>query len=76
MSIDAVLAFRMDFLNELERIKFRLAQRQQFRGSDQTGPKQAEFVCIKCDVFATGHGSSLSCPSCGTSEWLEMWRIE
>ena len=68
--------FRMNFLDELERIKFRLAQRQQFRGShDEPGPKQAEFVCIKCSVFATGHGSSLSCPSCGTSEWLEMWRI-
>ena len=68
--------FKKGFLDELEKIKFRLAQRHEFRrGHDETGFEQSEFVCIRCDVFAVGHGSSLSCPSCGTADWLELWRF-
>ncbi len=68
--------FKTGFLDELEKIKFRLAQRHEFRrGHDETGFEQFELVCIQCDVFAVGHGSSLSCPSCGTADWLEAWRF-
>ena len=66
--------FGNDFLDELEKITFRLAQRAQFR--EGYGERSLMYlVCIRCDVIAVGHGSSLSCPSCGTATWLEAWYI-
>ena len=66
--------FRHEILDELEKITFRLAQRAQFR--EGYGERSLMYlVCIRCDVIAVGHGSSLSCPSCGTATWLEAWYI-
>lgn len=65
--------FRTDLLDELQKIAFRLAQCQEL--PEGHAERVSAFVCIRCDVFATGHGASLSCPSCGTADWLEAWFI-
>ena len=67
--------FGNDLLDELEKITFRLAQSPKLREGDGNRSPVREFVCIRCDVMAIGHGSSLSCPSCGTATWLEAWYI-
>ncbi len=67
--------FRNDFLDELERITFRLAQSPKLRKGDGNRSPVMEFVCIRCDVMAIEHGSYPSCPSCGTTKWLEAWYI-
>ena len=65
-------AFLQEFMNELERIAFRIRQPEKFRQADDAGAQQAYFVCIKCQIPIAAIDTSFDCPGCGSAEWIEM----
>lgn len=64
--------FQKGFVDELERINFRLGQPEKSLDRDDPAQQHLEFFCIKCGVFATGDGPGISCPSCHSLTWLEV----
>ena len=62
--------FRDAFLDELERIRFRLAHPPAATASP-SGNHRLSFYCMKCDAIAQGSGMALACPVCSGYDWLK-----
>ena len=69
--------FRDTFLNELERICFRLKHPPRAATISEDSHRLS-FYCIKCDAIAQGSGMKLVCPVCNDYDWLEAvtYRVE
>ena len=64
-----------EYLKELKRIVFRLTyrlERMEAGESGNTDPEKLQFFCIECNMPAPYLGpNNLTCPTCGSAEFLE-----
>lgn len=68
---------RDSFLDELERLRFRLGHPPAATTS-LPSKHRLSFYCMKCDAIAQGAGMVLVCPVCDRYDWLEAvtYRVE
>ena len=70
--------FQESWLNELQRITFRLAHRLHLMKSGEsvdvrTDPTDLQFFCIQCNMPAPSLGlGNTVCPTCGSDKFLEV----
>ena len=71
----ALDSFQEEYLKECKRIVFRLTVRLELMEAGESGntdPEKLQFFCIECNMPAPYLGlNNVTCPTCGSAEFLE-----